>query len=70
MKDFIEITVFETGHKMLVSVPDIKFVEELTSGAAQIITGIAQGQFERIYVNTRNSYSEVIEKIRQASKSD
>lgn len=66
MKNFIEVTVYETGHKMLVRVSEIKFVEGLKNGT-QITTGVAQGDFRQVYLNTKDSFTEVIDKIRQSS---
>lgn len=65
-QDFIEVTALDTSHKMLVRVSEIKCVDELESGAAKITTDI-KDNLARVYIDTKDSYIEVIDKIRQTS---
>lgn len=70
MKNFIEVIAWETNRKMLVRVSEIKYVDELENGAAKLTTQIKENHLARFYIDTKNSYAEVVEKIREATKFD
>lgn len=70
MKGFIEITVLETQRKLLVNVAEIKCVEELEGGNAEItiVLEVFKKAWGDVTVFTQESYAEVVEKIKQANK--